>query len=163
MGAERLERIGKSLQSGEPISASDAEWLGHALVEIARGEHPDDALGLATDGAEMLDARTTMMAAGWMAYLVHRGLTEQEAAEWVAYRLSIPADTGAAHVLRLYRDLEARRGVFSVVSDVTFHGFSDATGEYDEVVINTPDATLGYAVPDMWVVELGGGLKNAHE
>ncbi len=154
----RLAHLGRALESGGTIPEEAAQWLGHALVEIARGERPEVALGLAQSKGRPKDLSTKAMIAGWMAYLVHRGLSQNQAAEWIADYWGL---SETREIQDSYRELKARRGTFKRVKAVRFLGFTTDDGkEWDWVDICTPAGSYGYTIPDRWVKALGGGLKN---
>lgn len=157
----RLAWLGRALESGGSIHEEAAQWLGYVLVEIARGERPEVALGLTQSKGRPKDLSTKTMIAGWMAYLVHRGLSQNQAAEWIADYLGL---SETREIQGSYRDLKARRGTFKHVQAVRFLGLpmDDDDEESDSVEICTPWAAYSYMIPDRWVKALGGGLKNVH-
>jgi hypothetical protein len=112
--AVRLSMLGKALESGGEIPQEAAKWLGHALVEIARGANPDAALGIWRGKGRPVNIRRRKSIAATMAYLVHHGMSQDAAAHELAELMGKePRELKQAH-----NDLKARRGLFVHVESV---------------------------------------------
>lgn len=113
--AIRLSILGNALESGGEIPQEAAKWLGHALVEIARGASPDAALGIWRGQGRPANIRRRKSIAATMAYLVHHGMSQDAAADELAAALGL---SETREIKQAHNDLSARRGLFAHVESV---------------------------------------------
>ena len=119
--AIRLGMLGKALEAGGTVPPDALQWLGRALMQIARGSDADIVFGIWHAKGRPPKRTATKLKAATMAYLVHHGMNQDEAAGKLAesmprfYRKGVleTRDLKQAH-----NDLKARRGLFVPVQGV---------------------------------------------
>lgn len=152
----RIAWLGRALESGGDIPPEAAQWLGRALVEIARGENAEAALGLGRPRGKPKDLGTQAMIAAWVYYLVHRGLSQNKAADMVAEHLGLAETKEIKH---LHNQLKARIGTFSHVEGLTLWESLAEVGRIEAISLLTPGGSYGFGIPDKWATI--GGLNSS--
>jgi hypothetical protein len=119
--AVRLGMLGKALEAGTAVPPEALQWLGRALVQIARGADAETVLGLWHGKGRPPKREATKRKAATMAYLVHHGMNQDEAAGKLAESMPRFHRKGVLETRDLkqaHNDLKARRGVFEPVKGV---------------------------------------------
>ena len=119
--AVRIGMLGKALEAGGTVPPEALQWLGRALVQIARGADADIVLGLWHGKGRPPKRMATKLKAATMAYLVHHGMNQDEAAGKLAESMPRFHRKGVLETRDLkqaHNDLRACRGVFAPVQRV---------------------------------------------